>query len=106
MRGSTAALITLGAAALLTLPAPALANPEEPGEPPRPRPHRTAEILLDMHDSVRNDREPGGRLRIRKRYGLEYAHRFATGDGPPTIFSIQGPRMPNKRWGLTFELRF
>lgn len=106
MRGPSAALLTIGAAALLALPAPALANPEEPTEAPRPRPHRSAEILLDMHDSVRSDREPGGRLRIRKRYGLEYAHRFDSVEGPPVIFSIQGPRMPNKSFGLTFELRF
>ena len=43
MRGPSAALLTIGAAALLALPAPALANPEEPTEAPRPRPHRSAE---------------------------------------------------------------
>ena len=106
MRGSTTALLTLGALTLLSLPSPALADSEEPSEARRPRPHRSAEILLDMNDSVRADREPGGQLRIRKNYGLEYSHRFDSTEGPPVIFSIQGPAMPRKRLGLSFEVRF
>jgi len=106
MRGSTTAFLTLGALTLLSLPRPALADPEDPTAAHHPRRHRSAEILLDMNDSVRNDREPGGRLRIRKNYGLEYSHRFASDQGPPVIFSIQGPAMPRKRLGLSFEVRF
>lgn len=106
MRGSTATLLTLGALALLCLAPAAHANPEETPEPHRPRRTRSAEILLDMNDATRNDREPGGRLRIRKRYGLEYSHRFDSAQGPPVIFSVQGPAMPRKRLGLSFEVRF
>ena len=108
MRGSTAAILTLGALTLLSLPRPALADPEEPTEAHRPRRHRSAEILLDMNDSAHSDREPGGQFRIRKHYGFEYSHRFASDQGPPVIFSIQGPAMPGmrKRLGLSFEVRF
>ena len=106
MRGSTAAVLTLGALTLWSLPSPALADPEELAEAHRPRRHRSAEILLDMNDPLGSDREPGGRLRIRKHYGLEYSHRFASDQGPPMIFSIQGPAMPRKRFGLSFEVRF
>ena len=106
MRGSTTALLTLGALTLLSLPVPALADQEDPAEAHRPRRHRSAEVLLDMNDSLRSDREPGGQFRIRKHYGLEYSHRFDSADGPPVIFSIQGPAMPRKRLGLSFEVRF
>jgi hypothetical protein len=106
MRGSTAVLLTLGALTLLSLPPPAFADPEERPEAPRPRRHRSAEVLLDMHDGLRNDREPGGQFRIRKRVGFEYSHRFDSNQGPPVIFSIQGPAMGRKRLGLVFELRF
>jgi hypothetical protein len=106
MRGFTATLLTLGALALLCVTPSARANPDEAPEPHRPRRTRSAEILLDMNDATRNDREPGGRFRIRKRYGLEYSHRFNSEQGPPVIFSIQGPAMPRKRLGLSFEVRF
>jgi hypothetical protein len=106
MRGTTALLLTLGALTLLSLPTPALADPEDPTEAPRPRRFRSAEILLDMNDSIRSDREPGGQFRIRKRVGVEYSHTFASDQGPPVIFSIQGPAVGRKRLGLIFELRF
>lgn len=106
MRGRSATLLTLAAMTLLFLPSPAVADPEDPAEPHRPRRHRTAEILLDMNDTPRGDREPGARLRLRKHYGLEYSHRFDSDQGPPVIFSIQGPAMPRKRLGLSFEIRF
>jgi hypothetical protein len=106
MRGSTAVLSTLGALTLLWLPLPALADPEGPTEAARPRRHRSAEVLLDMDDAIRSDREPGGHFRIRKRVGFEYSHRFDSDQGPPVIFSIQGPAMGRKRVGLAFEIRF
>ena len=106
MRGSTATLLTLGTLTLLTLPSPSWAGSDEPSDAHRPRRHRSAEILLDMNDAPRGDREPGGHFRLRKRYGLEYAHSFAQSEGPPIIFSIQGPKMPRKRFGLSFEVRF
>lgn len=107
MRGSTALLLTLGALTLLTLPQVALADQEDPTEAPRPpRRYRSAEVLLDMTDSVRSAREPGGQFRIRKRVGFEYSHSFASDQGPPVIFSIQGPAMGKKKLGLMFELRF
>ena len=64
MRGSTALLLTLGALTLLVLPSPALADQDDPAEKPRPRRYRSAEVLLDMTDSVRSAREPGGQFRI------------------------------------------
>jgi len=106
MRGSTALFLTLGALTLLTLPSPAVAEPEDPTEAPRPRRYRSAEVLLDMTDSVRTAREPGGQFRIRKRVGFEYSHSFASDQGPPVIFSIQGPAMGKKKVGLMFEFRF
>jgi hypothetical protein len=59
-----------------------------------------------MDDVVRVEREERGNFRIRKRYGFEYAHRVASDTGPPVIFSIQGPVMPRKGVGLSFEVRF
>ncbi len=107
MRGArAAALPTLGAALLLCLPTDAWADSDEEAEARLPRPRRSAEILLDMDDAVRLEREEGGSFRIRKRYGFEYAHRFESDSGPPLIFSIQGPAMPRKRFGLCFEVRF
>jgi hypothetical protein len=109
MRGARAtALPTLGAVLVLCLPAAAWADgSDELAEAAKtPRRLRSAEVLLDMDDATRAQREPGGGFRIRKRYGLEYAHRFTTEDGTPVIFSIQGPRMPRKRFGLSFEIRF
>jgi hypothetical protein len=106
MRGSTAVLLTLGALTLLSHPPPAFADPVERAEAPRPARHRSAEVLLDMRDANRGDREPGGEFRIRKRVGFEYSHRFDAKQGPPLIFSIQGPVMGRKRLGLSFELRF
>jgi len=106
MRGSTALLLTLGALTLLTLPTPAVAESEDPAEAPRPRRYRSAEVLLDMTDTVRSAREPGGQFRIRKRVGFEYSHSFASDQGPPVIFSIQGPAMGKKKVGLMFEIRF
>ena len=106
MRGPTATLLTLGALALLSAPPPSYADPADPPETHRPRRHRSAEILLDMNDAPRGDREPGGNFRLRKRYGLEYSHSFATREGPPLVFSVQGPGMPRKRLGISFEVRF
>jgi hypothetical protein len=101
-----AAVPVLGAALLLCLPADTRADPDPAAETRIARPRRSAEILLDMDDAVRAEREEHGNFRIRKRYGFEYAHRIASGSGPPVIFSIQGPAMPRKRVGLSFEIRF
>jgi hypothetical protein len=110
MRGAAAAALpTLGALLVLCLPLSGWADSDEnpAAEGRKPRRHRSAEILLDMDDAARSVREEGGAFRIRKRYGFEYAHRFDSSDGPPVIFSIQGPAMGRgKRLGLSFELRF
>jgi hypothetical protein len=90
----------------LCLPSSAFADSEEDAEARKPRPHRSAEILLNMDDAVRIEREEAGTFRIRKRYGFEYAHRFDRDGGAPMIFSIQGPALPHKRFGLSFEVRF
>jgi hypothetical protein len=103
------ALPTLGAVLVLCLPAVAWSNDSDEIAEARkaPRRARSAQVLLDMDDAVRTQqREPGGAFRIRKRYGFEYAHRFDSQDGPPVIFSIQGPAMPRKRLGLSLEIRF
>jgi hypothetical protein len=71
----------------------------------KPRRHRSAEVLLDMDDVVRVERLESGVFRIRKRYGFEYAHGF-TVDRRPFVFSVQGPAMPRKGFGVSFELRF
>ena len=105
-RRSSTTLVILGAVTLCFPASLALADPEDPADAHRPRRHRSAEILLDMNDTPRGDREPGSRLRIRKHYGLEYSHRFDSEQGPPVIFSIQGPAMPRKRLGVSFEVRF
>ena len=110
MRGAAAAALpALGAALILCLPVAAWCDSAEElaeaRKPHRPR-TRSAQILLDMDDAVRSERDAGGSFRIRKRYGFEYAHRFDSRDGPPLIFSIQGPAMPHKRLGLSFEIRF
>ena len=103
-----ALVAALGSAILLALPPAAGAD----GDPrarrtPKPKRHHGAEILLDMNDALGVDRTAGGVLRIRKRYGLEYAHRFdQAGDAPPLILSIQGPAMPRKRLGLCIEIKF
>ena len=102
----TAGLPALGAALLLCLTADARAGSDEEDELRAHPPRRTAEILLDMDDAVPSDRDEGGSFRIRKRYGFEYAHPIASGSGPPVIFSIQGPALPRKRFGLCFEVRF
>jgi hypothetical protein len=106
MRGAKTALPTLGAALLLCLPIDARSDSDENLDARSPNPRRSAEILLDMNDAVRLERAEGGSFRIRKRYGFEYAHRFQGQAGPPVIFSIQGPALPRKRFGLSFELRF
>ncbi len=107
MRGAKAAgLAALVAALLLGPTSDVWADSEEAAEARTPRRHRSAEILLDMDDALRIEREEGGSFRIRKRYGFEYARRFDSDSGPPLIFSIQGPAMPRKRLGLSFEIRF
>jgi len=102
----TAGLPALGAALLLCLTADARADSDEEDEVRAHHPRRTAEVLLDMDDAVRTDRDEGGSFHIRKRYGFEYAQRISSGSGPPVIFSVQGPAMPHKRFGLSFEVRF
>src|SRR5262245_52841969 len=107
MRGGKSAVVpTLGAVILLCLSSDARADSDEDAEARAPRPHRTAEILLSMDDAARleHEREEGGTFRIRKRYGFEYAHSFDRDAGVPLIFSIQGPALPQKRFGLSFEL--
>jgi len=111
MRGGKSAVVpTLGAVILLCLSSDARADSDEDAEARAPRPHRTAEVLLSMDDAVRlereREREEGGTFRIRKRYGFEYAQRFDRDAGAPLIFSIQGPALPNKHFGLSFEIRF
>ena len=108
MRQSRAATpATLGAVLILCLPFAAFGDTsEDETRARRPVRHRSAEVLLDMDDANRPDRDLRGSFRIRKRYGFEYAHRFDSSEGPPLIFSIQGPAMPRKRFGLSFELRF
>jgi len=106
MRGARTVVPTLGAALFLSLPSDSWADSDEAAEARESRPHRSAEILLSMDDAVRNEREEAGSFRIRKRYGFEYAHRFDRDVGAPVIFSIQGPAMPQKRFGLSFEVRF
>ena len=99
-----ALVAALGSAILLGLPSPAGADGDPRPNHRPPKRHRGAEILLDMDDALGVERTAGGVFRIRKRYGLEYAHRFAQAGGPPPlIFSIQGPAMPRKRLGLSFE---
>jgi hypothetical protein len=106
MRGArTAALSTLGAVLLFCLPTDARADSDDAAEA-QPRHHRSAEVLLDMDDALRTEREEGGGFRLRKRYGIEYAHRFDGPAGRPLIFSVQGPAMPKKRLGISFEVRF
>lgn len=102
-----AAAAALGSSILLGLPAMAAADGDlRPAHRP-PKRHHGAEILLDMNDALGIERAEGGSFRIRKRYGLEYAHRFdAQGGGPPLILSIQGPAMPRKRLGLSIEIKF
>lgn len=97
----------LGALLALALPAAeAGANGPDDLEPAaKPRRHRSAEVLLDMDDAFRVERLESGVFRIRKRYGFEYAHGF-TVDRRPFVFSVQGPAMPRRRFGLSFELRF
>ena len=108
MRGARTAIVlpTLGALLFLCLPSECWADSEEAAEAQKPRPHRSAEILLSMDDAERIEHEEGASFRIRKRYGFEYAHRFDRDAGGPVIFSIQGPAMPHKRFGLSFEVRF
>ena len=98
----------LGSALLLALPAAAGGDGEgQARRTPKPKRPRSAEVLLDMHDALGVERSEGGVLRIRKRVGLEYSHRFDQAGGDPAlVFSIQGPVMPRKRLGLTFEIRF
>ena len=108
MRGGKAAIVpTLLAVILLCLSSDTRAgSDEDPEAPTAARPHRSAEILVSMDDAARFEREEGGTFRICKRYGFEYAHRFDRDAGAPLIFSIQGPAMPHKRFGLSFEVRF
>ena len=104
---STRELWILASALALALPAvPAVAGGHDELEPVRkPRRHRSAEVRLDMDDAFRVERLESGVFRIRQRYGFEYAHGF-TVDRRPFVFSVQGPAMPRKRLGLSFELRF
>ncbi len=107
MRGARTAVVpALGAALFLCLPSDARAESGETAEARTIRPHRSAEILLDMNDAGRPEHEEGGTFRIRKRYGFEYAHRFDRDAGAPMVFSVQGPAMPRNRLGLSFEIRF
>jgi hypothetical protein len=107
MRGARISVVpTLGALFFLCLPSAARAESDEAAEAREPRPHRTAKILLDMNDAVRQEHEEGGNFRIRKRYGFEYSHRFDRDAAGPIIFSVQGPALPRQRLGLSFEIRF
>ena len=104
---ATHRLALLGAALGFALPpAAARARSNDELEAARkPRPHASAVVLLDMNDAVRADRAEGGVFRIRKRYGFEYVRDFRVADHP-YAFSVQGPALPRKRLGLTFEFRF
>ena len=108
MRLLSKSLPALGALLLLALPLVAGANP--PVDAPRANParrHRPVQVLLDMNDALRTERSASGVFRIRKSYGFEYSHRFEGDRGSaPIIFSVQGPALPRKHLGLTFELRF
>jgi hypothetical protein len=107
-RARKATPIAIGAVLILGLPVAAFGDSlveEREDEARKPVRHRSAEILRDM-DALDRERDERGSFRIRKRYGFEYARSFDTDDGPPLIFSIQGPALPRKRFGLSFEIRF
>jgi hypothetical protein len=107
MRRARELLILGTALAAFALPAGSAGadSSEELERARNPRRHRSAEVLLDMDDAVRMERTESGVFRIRKRYGFEYAHAFSV-DRRPFRFSVQGPAMPRKRLGVSFELRF
>lgn len=87
--------------------AEAMANPDEDLKDKRPR-HRTSEVLF--HQDV--PRTETGRnwieshMALRKGVGIVYRYKTQTDDKRKLVYSIGGPVLKKRRFGLLFEIRF
>jgi hypothetical protein len=96
----------VAALTLVVLATEAIATPEEDAVAIRRR-HRTSQILSHM-DSPRVEGKNWieSHMALRKGIGIVYRYQVKTKDDQKLIFSVGGPVLKKKRFGMMFEVRF
>ena len=91
---------------VVVLATEAFATPEEDAKDVRRR-HRTSEILVHM-DSPRVESQSWikSHMALRKGIGIVYRYKVTTDDDRKLVFSVGGPVLKKKRFGMMFEVRF
>jgi hypothetical protein len=72
------------------------------------RRHRTSEILIHQ-DSPRPEAGKSwieSHMALRKGIGVVYRYKTETDDDRKLVFSVGGPVLKKKRFGMMFEIRF
>lgn len=92
---------------VVALATDALATPEEDAKELRRR-HRTSEILIHQDAPPRSEGKSWieSHMALRKGIGIVYRYRVETDDDRKLVFSVGGPVLKKKRFGLMFEVRF
>ena len=91
---------------LVALAAEAMAATEEELKDARRR-HRPPEILIHQ-DSPRAEGKSWieSHMALRKGVGVVYRYNYTTKDDQKLVFSVGGPVLKKKRFGMMFEVRF
>jgi len=91
---------------VVVLATEAIATPEEDAKDARRR-HRTSEILSHM-DSPRVEGKSWieSHMALRKGVGIVYRYQVKTEGEQKLVFSVGGPVLKKKRFGVLFEVRF
>ena len=91
---------------VVALAAEAIAAPEEDVKDARRR-HRTSEILIHQ-DVPRGDGKSWieSHMALRKGVGVVYRYNYTTKDDQKLVFSVGGPVLKKRRFGMLFEVRF
>lgn len=86
----------------------ALAAPEEESKEAAARPrHRPSEVLFHQ-DIPRSEGKSWieSHMALRKGVGIVYRYKTETDDKRKLVYSIGGPVLKKRRFGLLFEIRF
>jgi hypothetical protein len=108
MRYAKALAPLAGSLAMLILATDALAQPEEETRKEVRRRHRSAEVLFRM-DEPRDESNRSWmkeHFSLRKGTGIVYSYKMPRQHDKPIVFSVGGPSLKKKRFGLLFEVRF
>ena len=93
---------------VVALATDAIATPEDDAKEVVRRRHRTSEILIHQ-DSPRPEAGKSwieSHMALRKGIGVVYRYKTETDDDRKLVFSVGGPVLKKKRFGMMFEVRF